>query len=89
MLQESDMFESLRSSYVNNKDNVLRQALHEWVQLVKDSCWFVGICVVHSAILYASTYLLAMRTVANLLSPDIGTISWGEDEGISCCRRRQ
>uniref|UniRef100_K1QGE1 E3 ubiquitin-protein ligase LRSAM1 n=1 Tax=Magallana gigas TaxID=29159 RepID=K1QGE1_MAGGI len=29
MLQESDMFESLRSSYVNNKDNVLRQALHD------------------------------------------------------------
>lgn len=29
MLQESDIFESLRSNYVNNKDNVLRQALHD------------------------------------------------------------
>nr|XP_022321142.1 E3 ubiquitin-protein ligase LRSAM1-like [Crassostrea virginica]XP_022321143.1 E3 ubiquitin-protein ligase LRSAM1-like [Crassostrea virginica]XP_022321144.1 E3 ubiquitin-protein ligase LRSAM1-like [Crassostrea virginica] len=29
VLQESDMFECLRSNYVNNKDQVLRQALHD------------------------------------------------------------
>ncbi|XP_056011978.1 E3 ubiquitin-protein ligase LRSAM1-like [Ostrea edulis] len=29
LLQESDMFEYLRANYVNNKDHVFRQALHE------------------------------------------------------------